>query len=70
MITTETYAYGYKTRESAELAIFDEMSSDMLSNADRPRVASYKNKDGQRRYRILVDHDHGHFDPTTDLAYC
>ena len=70
MIVTETYAYGYKTAEAAELAIIEEMSNDMLSHADRPRVGAYKNKDGKRRYRILVDHDHGHFDPTTDLAMC
>jgi hypothetical protein len=70
MVTTETYSYGYKTADAAERAIIDDMSNEMLSNADRPRVRSYKNKKGQRRYRILVDHDHGHYDLTTDLAYC
>lgn len=70
MITTETYSYGYRTKTQAELAIIDQMESDFLSRADRPRVRSYKNKNGHRRYRILIDVDHGHYDPTTDIAYC
>jgi hypothetical protein len=69
-ITTETYAYGYRTKTQAELAIIDQMESDFLSRADRPRVAAYRAKDGRKLYRILIDVDHGHYDPTTDIAYC
>ena len=70
MITTETYAFGFRTKTAAELCIIDQMESDFLSRADRPRVGSYKTKDGRKLYRILVDVDHGHYDPTTDLAGC
>lgn len=69
-MTTETYAYGYKTREAAELAIISEMENDMLSRSDRPRVRAYKTRLGKTRYRILIDVDLGHWDPTTDLAGC
>jgi hypothetical protein len=70
MTTTETYAFGYKTLEHAYAAIEDDLSSDFLSLCERPRPRMYRNKMGARRYKIVIDVDHGHFDPTTDLAQC
>lgn len=52
---TITYAYGYRTREAAELAIIDEISGDFVSWSENPRVAPYRTKDGRKRYRILID---------------
>lgn len=69
-ISTETYTYGLKTLQRAYEVIEDDLSNDLLSLCERPRPRMYKNKNGQRRYRILIDVDHGHFDPTTDLAQC
>ena len=69
-MTTETYGYGYKTLQRAYEVIEDDLSSDLLSLCERPRPRVYNNKLGQRRYRIVIDVDHGHFDPTTDLALC
>tara|TARA_R110002153_G_scaffold228830_1_gene381868 strand:- start:180 stop:392 length:213 start_codon:yes stop_codon:yes gene_type:complete len=70
MMTTETYGYGYKTLERAYAEIEDDLSNDLLSLCERPRPRLYKNKMGQRRYKIVVDVDHGHCDITTDLAHC
>jgi hypothetical protein len=50
-----TYAYGYRTREAAELAIIDDISSDFLSWCMNPRVAAYRTKDGRKRYCIVLD---------------
>jgi len=52
---TITYAYGYRTREAAELAIIDDISECLLSPCERPHVAAYRTMDGRKRYRILID---------------
>lgn len=49
-----TYAYGYKTRDAAMLAIEDMFANGEISECDRPEVASYKNREGKTRYRILL----------------
>ena len=51
---TQTYAYGYRTRERAEEVIIDDMSGGLLSPCERPHVAAYRTRDGRKLYRILV----------------
>ena len=51
---TRTYAYGYRTRERAELAIIDDTSEGLLSPCERPHIAAYRTRDGRKFYRILV----------------
>jgi len=54
-MTTYIYAYGYRTREAAELAIIDELSESCVSRCENPRVAPYRTEDGRKRYCILLD---------------
>ena len=54
-MTTYIYAYGYRTREAAELAIIDEIEGDFLSWCQNPRVVAYRTKDGRKRYSIILD---------------
>jgi len=49
------YAYGYRTHESAELAIIDEIEGDFVSWCQNPRVSAYRTKDGRKLYSILLD---------------
>ncbi len=51
---TQTYGYGYRTRERAEEVIIDDISEGLLSHCERPYVAAYRTKDGRKLYRILV----------------
>lgn len=51
---TQTYAYGYRTRERAEEVIIGDMSGGLLSPCERPHVAAYRTRDGRKLYRILV----------------
>jgi hypothetical protein len=51
---TQTYAYGYRTRERAKEVMVDDMSEGLLSSCERPHVAAYRTKDGRKLYRILV----------------
>lgn len=55
MITTYIYAYGYRTREAAELAIIDEIAESCVSRCENPRVVAYRTKDGRKRYSIVLD---------------
>ena len=52
---TITYAYGYRTREAAELAIINEIEGDFLSWCQNPRVVAYRTKDGRKLYSIILD---------------
>lgn len=47
-----TLAYGFKTRELAELRIISLMEESYLSACENPQVKSYKTKDGHTRYLI------------------
>jgi hypothetical protein len=49
------YAYGYRTREAAELAIIDELSESRVSRCENPRVVAYRTKDGRKLYSIILD---------------
>jgi hypothetical protein len=49
------YAYGYRTREAAELAIIDELSEARVSRCENPRVVAYRTKDGRKRYSIVLE---------------
>lgn len=49
------YAYGYRTREAAELAIIDELSESCMSRCENPRVVAYRTKDGRKLYSIILD---------------
>ena len=70
MITTETIAWGYRSLQRTHEAIENMLAEDFLSLCEKPRPRLYKNRDGERRYKVVVDVDHGHFDPTTELAGC
>ena len=56
-MTTYIYAYGFRTREAAELAIIDEISESRVSRCENPRVVSYRTKDGRKRYSIILDRE-------------
>ena len=49
-----TYAYGYKTREAAEIALDDCMAGDEISECELPKISPYQNKNDERRYRITL----------------
>lgn len=52
---TYWYAYGYKTRATAEIAIEIAYSMGDVLPGERPRVEAYKTKDGATRYGIRVN---------------
>jgi len=54
-MTTYIYAYGYRTREAAELAIIDELSESRVSRCENPRVVAYRTKAGRKLYSIILD---------------
>jgi anti-sigma factor RsiW len=50
-----TYAYGYKSRDHAWCALMDMFADGEVSESDRPELESYTNREGKRRWRILID---------------
>jgi hypothetical protein len=49
------YAYGYKTRASAELVLETAYAAGDVMPGERPRVEAYRNKDGATRYGVRVN---------------
>lgn len=50
-----TYAWGFVTRDEAEEIIEELESAGEVSPSERPKVATYRNSAGKRRYKITVD---------------
>ena len=48
------YSYGHKTRDDAQDAIDRDISDGFLSSAERPRVETYRTRDGRRLYQITA----------------
>lgn len=49
------YAWGYKTRTAAEIALEDMFADAEISACERPEISSYKNRDNQIRYQVTLD---------------
>lgn len=49
------YAYGYKTKAAAEIALEIAYSTGDVLPGENPRVEAYRNKDGATRYGIRVN---------------
>ena len=49
------YAYGYKTRDAAEIALEIAYNTGDVMPGERPRVEPYKTKDGATRYGVRVN---------------
>ena len=49
------FAYGYKTRAAAEIALEIAWNSGDVLPGENPRIETYQNKDGQKRYGIRVN---------------
>jgi hypothetical protein len=49
------FAYGYKTRESAEMVLAAAYSAGDVMPGENPRVEAYRTKDGAKRYGVRVN---------------
>lgn len=49
------YAYGYKTRAAAEIALEIAYNAGDVMPGERPRVEPYQTKDGVTRYGIRLN---------------
>ena len=49
------YAFGYKTRDAAEIALEIAYNTGDLLPGERPRVEPYKTRDGAKAYGIRVN---------------
>jgi hypothetical protein len=49
------FAYGYKTRESAEMVLATAYSAGDVMPGENPRVEAYRTKDGAKRYGVRVN---------------
>lgn len=49
------FAYGYKTRASAELVLETAYAAGDVMPGENPRIETYQNKKGQKRYGIRVN---------------
>lgn len=49
------FAYGYKTRASAELVLETAWSAGDVLPGENPRVEAYRNKEGEKRYGVRVN---------------
>lgn len=50
-----TYSYGFESREDARHALDDLIAAGEVSEGEGPVVASYRNREGKRRWRILLN---------------
>lgn len=48
------YAYGYRSRCAADLAIIDQIEAGFISEAEKPVAKSYKNNAGKTYWKIEV----------------
>jgi len=49
------FAYGYKTRAAAEIALEIAWNAGDVLPGENPRIEAYQNKEGQKRYGIRVN---------------
>ncbi len=49
------YAYGYTSRVKAEIALEIAYSRGDVMPGENPRIETYQNKEGQKRYGIRVN---------------
>lgn len=48
------YAWGYRTHDRAVDAVHDMIADGECSWCDGPQIETYKNKDGERRYGVVL----------------